>query len=207
MRPQHDPEADQRASELDEAAFDGHSRDRDQCRHDNADGQHGGKGQGRKVDDQDSEVDRELQEGIFLQTRRAEIEAGHRERRNPHRGQRMIDQPTVKARRQRSGAVADRTQQRPAERNEHERSCRQRVDREHERLAIGDTSAIHDSLRQQQQRRIGFLDLDRMLVGDPSGDREQPAREQVRIEHNRDQNRQRETETRHSHQDKFPPSR
>ncbi|WP_177248354.1 hypothetical protein [Bradyrhizobium sp. Ghvi] len=119
----------------------------------------------------------------------------------------MIDQPAVETRRQRSRRVADRAQQRKAERREHEGGRRQRVDRKHKRLAIGNTDTIHDALRQQQQRWIDFLELDRMLAGDPSRDREQPAREQVRIEDNRDQNRQREAETRHARQDKLPPPR
>ncbi|WP_426615146.1 hypothetical protein [Bradyrhizobium sp. McL0616] len=119
----------------------------------------------------------------------------------------MIDQPAVEAPQQRSLIIADHAQQRPAERREHERSRRQRVDGEHEQLAVGKSNAIHDTLRQQQQRRIGFLELDRMLVGDPSCDRKQPAREQVWIEDDRDQDRKRKAKARRDNQDEFPPAR
>ncbi|UPK32902.1 hypothetical protein IVB18_32350 [Bradyrhizobium sp. 186] len=64
---------------------------------------------------------------------------------------RMIDQPTVEARRQRSLTVADRAQHRPAERREHQRGCRQRIDGEHDRFAVGQADAVHDTSRQQQQ--------------------------------------------------------
>ncbi|WP_426407871.1 hypothetical protein [Bradyrhizobium ganzhouense] len=97
MRPQHDPEAHQRDRDLDNATFDRDPRDRDQCRDGNADGQHGGKGCGRKIDDQDGGVDRKFEERIFLQARRAKIEAVHRQHRDPHRGLRMIHQPAVEA--------------------------------------------------------------------------------------------------------------
>ncbi|KJC34848.1 hypothetical protein [Bradyrhizobium sp. LTSP857] len=119
----------------------------------------------------------------------------------------MVDQPAIKARRQRSRIVADRAQQRPAERREHEHDRRQRVDREHERLAVDESNTIHDALREQQQRRIGFLDLHRMLIGDPSPDREQPAGEQIWIEDDRNQDRKREAEARHHDQDEFAPAR
>ncbi|QPF94260.1 hypothetical protein [Bradyrhizobium commune] len=89
----------------------------------------------------------------------------------------MIDQPAVEARQQRSLAGADPAQQRPAERHQHEGTRRQRIDREHDRLAVGKLEVVHDALRQQQQRRIGLLDLDRMLIGDASAEREQPAPE------------------------------
>ncbi|WP_187436811.1 hypothetical protein [Bradyrhizobium rifense] len=52
-----------------------------------------------------------------------------------------------------------------------------------------------------------MLGLDRMLTGDPARDREQPAREQARIEDDRNQDRQHEAETRHRNQNKFPPPR
>ncbi|WP_187436157.1 hypothetical protein [Bradyrhizobium hipponense] len=88
----------------------------------------------------------------------------------------MIDQPAVEARRQRSLTIADRAQHRPAERRQYQRGRCQRIDGEHDRLAVGEADAVHDASGQQQQRRIDFVKLDRMLVGNPSRDREQPAR-------------------------------
>ncbi|MGY0573168.1 hypothetical protein ACTGJ9_020450 [Bradyrhizobium sp. RDM12] len=133
---------------MDEAALDHAPRDRDQRRHCDADDQHGGQGCGRKIDDEDCGVDRQFEEGIFLQARGAEIEAVHHQHRDPHRGLRMIDQPAVEARRQRALAVADRTQQRPSEWREHESARRQRIDDKHDRLAVGKSDAIDDILRQ-----------------------------------------------------------
>ncbi|WGD55785.1 hypothetical protein QA641_18995 [Bradyrhizobium sp. CB1650] len=55
---------------------------------------------------------------------------------------------------------------------------------------------VHQAPRQQEQRGVGFLDIDRMLVGDLSFDRKQPARKQIRVQQHRDQDRQRKTEAR-----------
>ncbi|MBR0777862.1 hypothetical protein JQ625_23755 [Bradyrhizobium diazoefficiens] len=62
-------------------------------------------------------------------------------------------------------------------------------------------------MRQQQQRRIGLLELDPVLIGDPTRDREQPAREQVRIERQRDQDREHERGARDREQDELLPAR
>ncbi|WP_194417921.1 hypothetical protein [Bradyrhizobium guangdongense] len=119
----------------------------------------------------------------------------------------MINQPAIEPCRQRSSDRADRAQQRPAERREHKGDCAQRIDCEHQRLAVGKTGMVHDTLRQQQQRRIGFLDLDRMLAGDAARDRQQPAREQIWIEDDRGQKRQRKAQARHRQQSELLPPR
>ncbi|WP_167361679.1 hypothetical protein [Bradyrhizobium yuanmingense] len=183
---QHDPEADQRDDEEDEGALDRRAQKRDQCREGEADAEDGGERQGRKIDDEDRGKKRELEEGIFLQTRRAEIEREHGKHRDAHRRARVIHQPAIELRQQRCPCPhrfpCGRAQDGQRERHEHERECRERIGRQHRRLAVTEAGLGHEVARQQQQRRIGLHETDGMLAGNLSCDREQPAREQIWIE-------------------------
>ncbi|WGR74213.1 MULTISPECIES: hypothetical protein [unclassified Bradyrhizobium] len=113
---------------------------------------------------------------------------------------RVIHQPAVHACQKRflTGYLSIRNgaQHRKGERCEHERGRGESVEREHGRLAVGEPDMVHQAPRQQEQRRVGFLDIDRVLVGDLSLDRKQPARKQIRVQQHRDQDRQHETEAR-----------
>ncbi|QQO17436.1 hypothetical protein JJB99_15500 [Bradyrhizobium diazoefficiens] len=173
--------------------MDRHARLRDQRRDGNADGQDGDKGCGRKIDDEDGAIQRQLEEGIFLQARRAEIEPIHRQHGDPQRKARMIDQPAIEPGRERVFSArqsASNAQHDQGKRREHQRDRGKRVGREHDRLAAAKPGMIQGALRQQQQRGRGVHHIDRMLVGNLTFDREQPARKQIRIEPHREQDRQ-----------------
>ncbi|MBR0792781.1 hypothetical protein JQ631_27220 [Bradyrhizobium manausense] len=105
----------------------------------------------------------------------------------------MVDQPAI----QPCGETdigarwsADHAQHDKSERRKHQHHCRERVSREHDRLAAAEPDMVECALRQQQQRRGGVHHIDRMLIGNLPPHREQPARKQIGIEHHREQDRQ-----------------
>ncbi|WP_342740353.1 hypothetical protein [Bradyrhizobium sp. B117] len=195
MRPQHDPEARQRDRDLHEAVFDRHSRERGEHWNGDADGQDGGEGCGREINDEDGAVERELEEGIFLQARRAEIEPVHRQHSDAQGLARMVDQPAIQSCQESAFPTCSsirQAQHHKSQRRKHQRERHERVSHEHDRLAAAEPELVERVLRQQQQRRRGVHHIDRMLVGNLPPDREQPARKQIGIEDHREQDRQRQ---------------
>ncbi|UFW46682.1 MULTISPECIES: hypothetical protein [Bradyrhizobium] len=106
---------------------------------------------------------------------------------------RMVDQPAIEPGKERGFNAREATghaQHDQSKRRQHQRECHDRVSHEHDRLAAAEPELVQRALRQQQQRRRGVHHIDRMLVGNLTLDREQPARKQIGIEDHREQNRQ-----------------
>ncbi|MCG2630865.1 hypothetical protein L6654_29980 [Bradyrhizobium sp. WYCCWR 13023] len=95
MRPQDDPEAQQRDRQLIKAIYEDIPCDRRQRRDADRNCQDDGKPGCRKIDDENGGVEGDIEEGIFLQSRGAEVERIHRQHDEAHCRDGMLNQPAV----------------------------------------------------------------------------------------------------------------
>ncbi|WP_431203892.1 hypothetical protein ACQ86E_01460 [Bradyrhizobium betae] len=175
------------------------------------DGENGGECRRREINEQDRGIERELEEGIFLETRRAEVERKHGQHRDAHGRAGMIDQPAIQSRKKRFSfpqrPACDRAKDGQGERHQHQREGSECVGREDGRLAATEAGMGHEVPHQQQQRRIELEEIDDVLVGNLAGHRKLPAGEQIGVPQPRYQDRQCEAERRHRNQHQLAAAR